>query len=145
MKINEKLKLLRENHQWTQEDMANKLSMSVKGYSKIERGETRSNIPRLEQISKVFNMDIYELLTYGEEGKISIATDNSLINNSESSLNNTIISLGNSELSHEIEKLKLIINNRDETIQHKNEIIENQKKEIILLREMNELLRTKIK
>lgn len=53
MKINEKLRLLRENHRLSQEEMANKLSMSTKGYAKIERGETRSNLPKLEQISEI--------------------------------------------------------------------------------------------
>lgn len=46
--------------------MANKLSMSTKGYAKIERGETRVNIPRLEQISEIFDMDVCDLLAFGE-------------------------------------------------------------------------------
>ena len=50
--------------------MADKLGMSVTGYAKIERGEVRSNLPRLEQISEVFDMDICELLSYGETEKV---------------------------------------------------------------------------
>ena len=59
MKINEKIRQLREQHQLSQENMADKLVMSVTGYDKIERGEVRSNLPRLEQISEVF--DILEI------------------------------------------------------------------------------------
>lgn len=66
MKINEKIRQLREQHQLSQENMADKLGMSVTGYAKIERGEVRSNLPRLEQISEVFDMDICELLSYGK-------------------------------------------------------------------------------
>ncbi|QLB21251.1 DNA-binding protein [Vespertiliibacter pulmonis] len=142
MKVNEKLRLLRENHHLSQEDMATKLSMSTKGYAKIERGETRSNLPRLEQISEIFNMDICELLTYGEEEKI-VNLAQSVFNNSENSLNHAIISLGNNDLQKEIEKFQLIIQHKDELLTHKDEIIENQKKEIELLREMNAILKSK--
>ncbi|NBI13356.1 helix-turn-helix domain-containing protein [[Haemophilus] felis] len=135
MKVNEKLRLLRETHHLSQEEMANKLSMSTKGYAKIERGETRSNLPRLEQISEIFNMDICELLAYGEEEKI-VNLDKSVFNNSENSLNHSIISLGTNDIEKELEKLHLIIS-------HKDEIIENLKRENKLLLEMNELLKNK--
>lgn len=135
MKVNEKLRLLRESHHLSQEDMAMKLSMSTKGYAKIERGETRSNLPRLEQISEIFNMDLFELLAYGEEDKILVNnSDNALVCHSDNSLNHSIISLGTEDLEKEIEKYQLII-------KHKDEIIEKQNKEIELLREMNELLK----
>ena len=70
MKINEKIRQLREQYQLSQENMADKLGMSVTGYGKIERGEVRSNLSRLEQISEVFDMDICELLSMGETEKI---------------------------------------------------------------------------
>ena len=134
MKINEKIKKLREDHQWTQEEMAQKLSMTTKGYAKIERGETISNLPRFEQIAEVFNMDICELLSYGEEGKI-------YINNTDNNLSNSFISLGNG--NENTDKLKLIISHKDELLKHKIEIIENQKRELELLREMLNTLKNK--
>ena len=134
MKINEKIKKLREDHQWTQEEMAQKLSMTTKGYDKIERGETISNLPRFEQIAEVFNMDICELLSYGEEGKI-------YINNTDNNLSNSFISLGNG--NEDTDKLKLIISHKDELLAHKIEIIENQKRELELLREMLNTLKNK--
>ena len=75
MKINEKIRQLREQHQLSQENMADKLGMSVTGYAKIERGEVRSNLLRLEQISEVFDMDICELLSYGETEKVYFNKD----------------------------------------------------------------------
>lgn len=134
MKVHEKIKLLRENHHWTQDEMAQKLSMTTKGYAKIERGETISNLPRIEQIAQVFNMDICELLAYGEEGKI-------YINNTDNNLTNSFISLGNS--SEEIQRLQLIISHKDELLVHKEEIIENQKRELALLRDLIETLKNK--
>lgn len=81
MKTNEKIRQLRESRQWTQEEMATKLSMSTNGYAKIEHGDTRSNLDRLEQISEVFGIDIVELLAYGEDGKINL-TNSAKIRNS---------------------------------------------------------------
>ena len=121
MKVNEKIKLLRESRQWIQEEMAQKLSMTTKGYAKIERGETISNLPRVEQIAEVFNMDICELLAYGEEGKI-------YINNTDNNLTNSFISLGNG--SEEIQRLQLMLVHKDELLVHKNDIIETQKREL---------------
>lgn len=133
MKINEKIKQLREAHQWTQEEMAQKLSMTTKGYAKIERGETISNLPRFEQIAEVFNMDICELFSYGENGKI-------YINNTDNNLTHSFISLSGNN-NDETEKLKLIIAHKEELLTHKEEIIENQKREIALLRDMIETLK----
>ena len=132
LKVNEKIKLLRESRQWTQEEMAQKLSMTTKGYAKIERGETISNLPRVEQIAEVFNMDICELLAYGEEGKI-------YINNTDNNLTNSFISLGNG--SEEIQRLQLMLTHKDELLAHKDDIIETQKRELALLREMIEKLK----
>lgn len=132
MKVYEKIKLLRENNHWTQEEMAQKLSMTTKGYAKIERGETISNLPRIEQIAEVFNMDICELLAYGEEGKI-------YINHSANNLTHSFVSLGNG--NEYTENLKLIISHKDELLAHKEEIIENQKRELALLRDLVETLK----
>lgn len=134
MKVHEKIKLPRENNHWTQDEMAQKLSMTTKGYAKIERGETISNLPKIEQIAEVFNMDICELLSYGEEGKI-------YINNTDNNLTNSFISLGNGV--EEIQRLQLIISHKDELLAHKEEIIENQKRELALLRDLVETLKNK--
>lgn len=124
MKIGQKLQLLRKEHNLSQEEMATQLAMSTKGYGKIERGETRANLPRLEQISEIFNMDICELLSYGEESGVYINADNNS--------SNTNICIGNG--NEEISRLHLII-------AHKDEIINRQQQEIELLKEMNALLK----
>lgn len=129
MKVHEKIRLLREVHQLSQEDMADKLGMSVSGYAKIERGETRSNMTRLEQISRVLNMDIFELLSYGEDGKLSLT-------NSNNNLNHAFVSIGHANIDQEILRLQLIVS-------HKNEIIDNLNNEIVALKEIIALLKNK--
>lgn len=133
MKTNEKIRQLRESRQWTQEDMANKLSMSTQGYAKIERGDTRSNLSRLEQISEVFGIDVVELLAYGEDSQVNF-------NNSTNtdSFNNAFFGSTSNNLESEFRYLKLLLSHKDETI-------ENLKREIKLLTEMNELLKSQPK
>ena len=62
MKINEKIKHLREGKHGLQEEMAQKLNMSKNGYAKIERGETSASLGRLEQVAAVLGIGLCELL-----------------------------------------------------------------------------------
>ena len=63
-------------------------------------------------------MHICQLLSYGEEGNLYA---------------------GNAD--QETETLRLILLHKEELLAHKNEIIENQKRELLLLREMIETLK----
>ena len=128
MKVHEKIKWMREARDWSQEDMAAKLNMSVNGYAKIERGETKSYNPKLEQIADIFDVDLLELIS-GNEKHIYLINDNS---------NNACNVIGSpSEIAAEIQKLQT-------TIIHKNEIIEQQQAEIALLKNIIELLSSTI-
>lgn len=122
MKINEKIRFLRENQNWSQEEMANKLSMSTNGYSKIERGETRLTIPKLEQISDVFGVDILELMSLGESNILLFQEkDNiSFINSSQ-------------ELAAEVRQLKQALTYKDEIIAQKDALLKAQQRENQLL------------
>jgi hypothetical protein len=133
MKINEKIRQLREQHQLSQENMADKLGMSVTGYAKIERGEVRSNLPRLEQISEVFDMDICELLSYGETEKVYF--NNSVTESTNS--NNFLFAVGNDNLEKAIQQLQLIISHKDELLAQKDKIILGLEREIALLKNMH--------
>lgn len=136
MKINEKIRQLCEQHQLSQENMADKLGMSVTGYAKIERGEVRSNLPRLEQISEVFDMDICELLSYGESEKVYFNNSVTESTNSNNS-NNFLFAVGNDNLEKAIQQLQLIISHKDELLAQKDKIILGLEREITLLRNMH--------
>ncbi len=136
MKINEKIRQLREQHQLSQENMADKLGMSVTGYAKIERGEVRSNLPRLEQISEVFDMDICELLSYGETEKVYFNNSVTESTNSNNS-NNFLFAVGNDNLEKAIQQLQLIISHKDELLAQKDKIILGLEREIALLKNMH--------
>ena len=134
MKINEKIRQLREQHQLSQENMADKLGMSVTGYGKIERGEVRSNLSRLEQISEVFNMDICELLSMGGAEKVYF---NNTVTESSNS-NNFLFAIGNENLEKTIQQLQLMLSHKDELLAQKDKIINGLEREIALLRKLKE-------
>lgn len=134
MKINEKIRQLREQHQLSQENMADKLGMSVTGYAKIERGEVRSNLPRLEQISEVFDMDICELLSFGENEKVYFNnTDNDFSN-----ANNFCFAVGNGNTDQIIKQLQLMLSHKDELLAQKDKIINGLEREVELLKKLQE-------
>ena len=62
MSVNEKIRKIREAKDWSQEQMAEKLNMSLNGYAKIERGESKIYLDKLEQIAQVLDIDIVELM-----------------------------------------------------------------------------------
>ena len=47
MEANEKVKRLRLLHNLTQEQMAEKMGMSLEGYTKLERGDRQLDLPKL--------------------------------------------------------------------------------------------------
>jgi len=125
MKIHEKIRSMRESNEWSQEEMADKLNMSVNGYSKIERGETKSYIPKLEQIAKVFDVHLFELMA--DDRNVYLISDNG---------NNWCNVIGSStEIAFEIQKLQMQLSHKDETI-------EFQKRDIARLEEIITLFKS---
>lgn len=117
VKVFEKIRSAREAKQWSQEFMAEKLEMSASGYAKIERGETRINIPRLEQISEILEISVFDLLDN---------TQSSLIYQANHGDNNTDINFfanSDEELQFEIRTLQL-------TIRHLKELLIQKDKEL---------------
>jgi transcriptional regulator with XRE-family HTH domain len=129
MKIHEKIRLVRESKSWSQEDMAEKLGMSLNGYAKIERGETKAYNPKLEQIAEVLEMDLAELMP--DDKHICIISGDS-----EGIGHN--ISFGSSvELAFENQKLQMQLDMKDKELAM-------QQREISRLEEIVALLKDKI-
>ena len=124
MGSSEKIKIMREMNQWTQEEVAEKLGMSTTGYAKIERGETKLRLDKLEQIAQIFNLDIVELLSSDQQNIFLINEHSNLSSNyyGKSSGNDFVI-----------EKLNLVIMHKDELLQKQSDEIASLKKIIALL------------
>lgn len=130
MKIHEKIKILREAKNWSQEEMALKLHLSKNGYAKIERGETHLSLSRLEQIAKVLDKNITEFLTTGSDCSVSFHESANHLNYA-----NIVVGCQDNFWLHEIGKYQQLIACKDEIIENKNEIINAQRREIEWLNE----------
>ena len=120
MEVHEKIRFLREAKNWSQEDMAEKLNMSISGYSKIERGTTKAYFSKMKQIAEVLDVDLIELIPL--DGK------NIYLYSNHTNGDGCIIG-SSAELTFEVQKLQLIN-------QHQHEIIRQKDKEIARLEEM---------
>jgi transcriptional regulator with XRE-family HTH domain len=58
MELTEKIKELRKKRDWSQEIVANKLNISLNSYGALERGETDINLSRVEELARIFEVDI---------------------------------------------------------------------------------------
>lgn len=119
MQINEKVRMMRELRSWSQEEMAHRLGMSTNGYAKLERGETRLNIPKLEQIAEVFDIDLGDLLAVNERSVICLISENSQ--------HSSNFYGASQDVAAELERLRLMV-------AHKDELLAQQAREIETLR-----------
>ncbi|MFA9499202.1 helix-turn-helix domain-containing protein [Mannheimia sp. E30BD] len=142
MEYNQKIRALREIKQWSQEEMAEKLHMSLNGYAKIERGETKLTLDKLEQIANLFNMDALEFMHNANKGVYFMMND---------TVDNNTVYYGIQEgQTIELEKLKLEIQLKENMIAHKEELLnakdqllEQKQNEINSLKEIISLLKQK--
>lgn len=128
MKINEKIKRLRELHQLSQEQMAAKLNLSASGYAKIEQGERGLDFPKLEKIAVALGMELTELLEFNDKSIICLINENSQLNQNGNNIRT------DAEAAAEIENLQL-------KIRHYEEMLAQKEREISLLNQLLEALK----
>ena len=131
MSVNEKVRLFRELNQWSQEEMAERMNMSVAGYAKIERGETNISLHKLKQIASVLQIDLLDLISTHDSGVILVGGEN----NQNHFRNNYY---GNQAAELEVEKLKL-------ELKHKDELLKQRENELETLRDIVNLLKQQMK
>lgn len=136
MEVHETIRSIRELNKLTQEDMAEKLSISVNGYSKIERGLSKLTLDKLHQIADIFNINVSDLFSAKEKGFFCLFSENSQ-NNSTYYASNELVTLEN-------EKLKLENAHKDDLLASKEIIIEQKNNEIKALKEIIDLLKEKV-
>ncbi|MGX2975009.1 helix-turn-helix domain-containing protein [Ursidibacter arcticus] len=125
MKSHQKVKLMREMKQWTQEDMAEKLNMSVTGYAKIERGQTNVSLEKLKQIAMVFNINVAQLLDDNTAPVLCSIGDNHSNYTNYFGMNEALVA------ENQRQKLEL---------EYKNQLLQQKENEILALRKVISLL-----
>lgn len=114
MEIHDKIRVMREINQWSQEDMAEKLAMSPTGYAKIEHGKTNLTLDKLKQIAQIFNIDVVELIASNDRSFFFSIGDNT--NNHNYVGVNEVVVMEN-------EKLKLLLESKENEISALKEVI----------------------
>ncbi|OPH39002.1 helix-turn-helix domain-containing protein [Moraxella equi] len=129
---------LREQRQWTQEQMAEKLGLTRNGYAKIETGKSMPSLERLDEIAGLFGVKLFELLKLDGQNVVYQIGENYHGNNNYYN-NNEKLQTEIDKLKLEIEKLNLIIAHRDELLKQKEDYIQVLKKLVSIGEELPEL------
>jgi transcriptional regulator with XRE-family HTH domain len=132
MRINDKIRFIRMEKGWSQEVMAEKLNMAIATYSNIERGITDIQSSRLEQIAHVFNMELLELLSFGEKGVVYLAGENGIYQ---------YIQDNSQHIYHHIQNLVVSQEAAAFELQKMQFLVEQQTREITYLKEIIELMK----
>ena len=127
MSVYEKIIKIREAKDWSQEQMAEKLNMSLNGYAKIERGESKIYLDKLEQIAQVFDIDVVELMQ--SDGK-------NICFQIESPLGSVYQGGGETQMLIEIERLKLELSHAREKESLLTKMLEQKDSEIQALKDL---------
>ena len=77
MKVNDKIRALREYHNWSQEDVAERMNMSKSSYSRLEREESKLDVGKLQKLAAIFQIDIADLIKSDDsKGLVCLIAEN---------------------------------------------------------------------
>lgn len=62
MELHTKIRLIRKSQKLSQKNIADKLNISQRGYSKVETNLTALNLNRIEELAKIYNLTLWELI-----------------------------------------------------------------------------------
>lgn len=65
--VGKNIRTIRHQRGWSQENVANRLGISIPAFSKIETGVTDINLSRLEQIANIYEVNVINLLSLEAE------------------------------------------------------------------------------
>ncbi len=137
MELVEKIKFMRMFRGWSQEEMAEKLDMTLGGYAKLERGETDINYSRLQQIANILGIDLVQLIELNDKNVFNVIGNHDDLNKKnqkiinyyslESSVN--YYSLDLPETKNKVEELSHIVKQQMQEIDHLKMLINLMQKE----------------
>jgi transcriptional regulator with XRE-family HTH domain len=130
MQIHEKLKVMRQCKGWTQEEFAEKLDWAVNSYAKIERGESDIKLDKLKKLAEIIGVDVQELIDVNDKTVFNFAE-----NCVNSHLAHCTIHLTEAQCTHELEKSRLIIEQKDKEIAWLKEEVDQLKEIIDLMKQ----------
>ena len=121
MQVSDKLKFIRHIKHWSQEEVAHRLNISPSAYGSMERGETKLSLKRLEELAKIFEMDFTQLLDSSEKNIFNFGSieGDHWQNWCDHTQSEQVV-----ELKHELEKTRLLLQEREKEVAYLREFIE---------------------
>jgi transcriptional regulator with XRE-family HTH domain len=115
------VKQVRKEKGFAQEEVAEKINIGLRAYQKIESGETKLDVERLQELAKVFNVSMLDLVK--TEGNFNVE----YINNNIGGISNKEVTINQ---NNPIEEIKAAY---DIALKTKDELIQEQAAEILLV------------
>lgn len=121
--ITTRIKKIREFKKIRQEDVAEKLHLSVKAYQKIENGITKLDIDRLAEIAKILEVSVTDLINADEGLYI-----NQVSHNGQVGFSTKDVVFHSGEMGDSERKLfQKIIEDKDKEIEYLRDMLKKQK------------------
>lgn len=76
--VGQNIRTIRHRNGWSQEEVANRLGISIPAFSKIETGVTDINLSRLEQIANIYGVNLVQLLSLDAVDAVTVPSTLSL-------------------------------------------------------------------
>lgn len=122
--IHRTIKKLRDTKEFTQQDMADKLNISLKAYQNFENGFTKLDLERIQAVAKILEVSVDDLIN-SEDGVYI-----SEIKNNDVGFNNSEITINHHRSQTEKELYERIISDKDKEIAFLRDILKGLDKEI---------------
>lgn len=113
-----RIKKIRSNMGLTQEQMAEKINLSVKAWQKIENGITRLDLDRLNQIAEILDTSLVDLINADDSVYVH------KIKHNEGGINSGEVNIHNRISDEERDLYKKIIEDKEKIIADKDREIE---------------------
>lgn len=74
--IIENIKKFRELKNLTRDEVAEKMEMSLSGYSKLERGDVELSISKLYKLAEILDVDVSQILNFDASQVFNVSNNN---------------------------------------------------------------------
>lgn len=122
MTTGDKIKRLREIRNITQAEMAERLSLSLSAYGKIERSETGLSFDKIKEIAHILNISIAALDEFDNANSVHIHQPNSTLTNCQQGEFSSYGNLSDNERKLYEDNIKLL----EEIIRIKDELLKSK-------------------
>ena len=152
LSLSEKIKKIRQNHQLSQAQMADKMGMSEQSYGRWERDDKRITVLQLQKFSKKLNMKVSDIIDLPDGVLIcdNHTSENSVENSVQNGsaaffiVNNYVHNTpAESDLHIENERLRQLLEQKEQQLADNEKWFAAQNQQIALMTELLEHLKNK--